>query len=278
MDPAADDEPFLAFPANNDLRNTLVPYSDVLSHTCSTPRGAVGLPIRLLRCLVKSVMRPWLDIQTLFNQAVIKALITNEAPWRAHLEQLARHVRQQQAVVALLRSRLDEELEMRKPPRRTTSPISVRALEHVFLQTWLPRPPARLLELGDHDGSGLDFGALGYQVMTDNQSTADRLAKPAYPESAFDVVVCLPRSGGSPELLSAFHCGLRSGGRAIFSLNLDNLVAASELLPPSFRLLETAYVVSGDQDWTYTSDVDLVKSLGARGAVHGIALMAAEKN
>jgi hypothetical protein len=292
---SASDEEFLALPAAQDLRYHLVPYADALGHRCLTPPGLLGLPIRFLRGFFKFVIGPWFDLQTRFNQAAIQTLLHEQASSRHYLEQLARHMRNQRTVLDDFADRLDRDLaslgQMQRltirhvvetlehfSPRRalaTSSNPAAQALEQVFLQTWLPRPPARLLAVGGEDGDALELADLGYQVVADNRMTPDNAVDPAYPASAFDGAVWLARSGAGRGLLSAFQCVLRSGGRAVVRLTLDEPV--KQALPADFRLLEAAYALSEGHDWTYTSDAALVNSLRARGASAGTALIAAEK-
>jgi hypothetical protein len=294
-EPPCDDE-FLALPAAQDLRYKLVPHADLLAHRCRTPAGMLGLPLRLLRGLFKVVIGPWLDMQTRFNQAVVQALLHEQASSRTYLEQLSRHVRNQRAVLDDFAERLDrdlaslgqmqrlsirhviETLEQRShrlAPPPSGNGAAPRALEQVFLQTWLPRPPARLLAVGGEDEDALELSDLGYQVVADNRLTPDNGSEPAYPNGGFDAVVWLARSGAGRGLLSAFQCLLRSGGRAVVRLTLDESVP--QALPADFRLLEAAFAVAEGHDWTYTTDAAVVASLRARGASGGIALIAAEK-
>jgi hypothetical protein len=292
-----DAEDFLALPAAQDLRFTLAPHADVLAHRCATPAGAAGLPLRLLRGFFRLVIGPWLDKQTLFNKAVLSSLQHEQQSSRGYLEQLVAHVRNQRTFVDDFARRLDHDLtefgqvqrlgfryvveaveqSVARPSGTATNghTAATQALEQVFLQTWLPRPPARLLAIGDDDTDVLELADLGYQVVADNRLPAPNESDAAHPSGAFDAVVWLARSGAGRDVLSAFQCALRSGGRAVVRLALAD--AVHQPLPADFRLLEAAYAVADGHDWTYTSDATVVESLRARGASAGIALIAAEK-
>jgi hypothetical protein len=297
-----DEAPSLSLPAAQDLRHNLERYADLLGHQCKTPTGILGLPLRLLRGCWKFVMAPWLDLQTVFNRAVVRTLLQDQASSRAYLEQLAlrllKHegdiqdllarcagggddfdtLRQQQrlllrhVVEALERSGLGQPLAAANDRQ-----ISPRILGQVFLQAWLPRPPADILILGGEAGEGSDLAMLGYRVVADSGLTADVKPKLAHPNNAFDGVVCLERRGADRDWFNGFHRILRPGGRAIVGLTPENAAAHFPPVPNGFRLLETAYALNGDGAWTYTSDAPVVASLAARGPVAGAVFVAAEK-
>src|SRR5258708_10756085 len=280
QEPPDGGEEFLVLPAAQDLRFNLVPYADVVGHTCTTPAGMLGLPLRLLRGFFKVVIGPWLDIQTLFNQAVIKTLLHDQTSSRNYLEQLVRHVRNQRGVVDDFGERLDRDLKSlgqmqrldvrhvvealeQSVARHAVAPVdgneaATRALEQVFLQAWLPRPPARLLAVGDMDGDGLELADLGYQVVADSGLPASDESRYAYSAGAFDAVVCLARSSAVRGLLNAFQCLLRSGGRAIVAVTLDE--GGRQPPPAGLRLLGTAYAVGARHASTYTAHQAVVDS------------------
>src|SRR5260370_1911207 len=114
------------------------------------------------------------------------------------------------------------------------------------------------------DGDGLELADLGYQVVADSGLPASDESRLAYSAGAFDAVVCLARSSAVRGLLNAFQCLLRSGGRAIVAVTLDEVVR--QPLPAGFRLLETAYAVAAGHEWTFTSDAAVGESPRARGA------------
>jgi hypothetical protein len=281
--PAGDDAQFLALPARQDLRFNLEPYADLLNHACPTPAGLFGLPLRLLRTAFKFLLGPWLDLQTLFNQAVLKTLLHEQHAFGTYLEQVARHVRNERAELAELQVRFsgcDQDVDTLRqqqrlvlrhvvetleksgaavPERRAVPP---RVLAQVFVQTWLPRPPARVLALDGAGGDDLGLTALGYHVV-ENVSTA------AHADARFDAVVCLAPGIGHEH----WPDRLRPGGRAVVAVRLDGVQP-----PPGFRLLETAYALAGESDWTYTSDPAVVAALRARGPLDGVAYLAAEKS
>ncbi len=281
-EPVGDDAHFLALPARQDLRFNLEPYSDLLGHACTTPPGLFGLPLRLLRTGFKFLLGPWLDLQTLFNQAVLKTLLHEQEALRTYLEQVARHVRNERAELAELQVRFsgcDQDVDTLRQQQRlvlrhvveTLEKSDAAASEHrtvpphvlaqVFVQTWLPRPPARVLALGGAGGDDLGLTALGYHVV-ESVSTA------AHGEAALDAVVCV-----APDGWANWSACLRPGGRAVVAVRLDAVQS-----PPGFRLLETAYALAGERDWTYTSDPAVSMTLQARADItDGVAYLAAEK-
>ena len=294
---------FLALPAAQDLRFNLEPFADLLGHPGSKSAGLRGLPLRLVRGFFKFVMGPWLDVQTRFNRAVLQTLLHDQASSRQYLEQLAAHARHQQILLlnqqadthgrlgqcehGLATLRQAQRLAVRHAVQALerslpgTTPgdgdsVSARAVEQVFLQTWLPRPPAQVLVIGGEAGEALNLATLGYQVVTDNGSALEQETKPAHVDAAFAAVVCLSRSCAVHKLFQGFYNVLRSGGRAVVTVPLADPVRQSP--PNGFRLLETAYAVRAGHNWTYTTDAAVVESLQTRGPVAGVLMIAAEKN
>src|SRR5258708_22383754 len=134
QEPPDGGEEFLVLPAAQDLRFNLVPYADVVGHTCTTPAGMLGLPLRPLLGFFKVVIGPLLDIQTLFNQAVIKTLLHDQTSSRNYLEQLVRHVRNQRGVVDDFGERFDRDLN-----RRGQMPLMyVRLIYDAMVQSVTP--------------------------------------------------------------------------------------------------------------------------------------------
>jgi hypothetical protein len=293
----------LSLPAAQDLRDNLERYADLLGHTCKTPAGVLGLPLRLVRGCCKFVMGPWLDLQTVFNRAVVRTWLHDQASSRAYLEQIALHVLKHQGEIQNLLARFSggsDDFETLRQQQRlllrhvvealersgggqpfmgaTGRPISPRVLGQVFLQSWLPRPPADILILGGEAGDGSELAMLGYRVIADSGLTVDEAPKLAHPDNAFDGVVYLARRGADRVWFERFQRMLRPRGRAVLGLTLENAAAHFPPVPNGFRLLETAYALNGDGAWTYTSDAAVVASLGARGPVAGAVFVAAEKN
>jgi hypothetical protein len=242
------------------------------------------------------VLGPWLDLQTLFNRAVLQTLLHDQASSRAYLYQLAEHVRHHQAVGQDMHERIDalqqaQRLSVRHVMQSlerdfgraaltetNSSAASARVIEQVFLQAWLPRPPAAVLVLGSEDGDGMRLAAHGYQVIADNGSTGEKRSPSAHSDAAFDAVVCLARSGVGPNTFDRCRRALRPGGRAIVGVMLDDATTHAPALPSGFRLIKTAYAVGGERGWTYTSDAAVVESLRTRAPLACISFLAAEKN
>jgi hypothetical protein len=299
----ADEAHSLSLPAAQDLRHNLERYADLLGHNCKTPAGVLGLPLRLFRGCCKFVMGPWLDLQTTFNRALVRTLLQDQASSRAYLEQLALRALNHEGQIQHLLGRFaggGDDFEALREQQRLLlrhvvealersglgqpmagangRPISARVLARVFLQAWLPRPPADVLILGGEAGDGSELAMLGYRVVSDNSLTANDARKLAHPDNAFDGIVCLGRRVADREWFDGFQRILRTGGRAIAGLTVENAAVHSALVPHGFRLLETAYALGGDGAWTYTSDAAVVASLGARGPIAGAVFVAAEKN
>ena len=172
----ADDAHFLALPAAQDLRFNLEPFADVRGHRCTTPAGLRGLPLRMLRRHQVPDGTVAGNAGTL-QRAVLHTLLHEQATGRTYLEQLAAHLRNQQGELHRAAacggrcgsvretcastsvwpcSRLSKPCSV--PPLTPTTALpalSTAVVGQSFAQTWLPEPPAQVLNLDAGDELGL---------------------------------------------------------------------------------------------------------------------------
>ncbi len=281
-----------AMPAAQDINFNLDPFADVLGHNCATPTGPFGLPVRLLRRCFKIVMGPWLQKQTLFNQALVRSWLQEQASSRGCLERLDEQVRtledQLREAATLLKSlRLNQRLALRhvvetleraaprqQPADAGNHPLSEQVVSQVFLQKWLPPPPAKVLIWDDAMSDVHGLSALGYQLVTSCGSA--ELSNLGSLDGELDAIVSLGRPlTGQP--LFGDQRALRHGGRVIGKLtHPDSEGAVLQLI--GFRLLEVACKSETGLAWTYRRDISMSEALRVCGTADSVALIAAEKN
>jgi hypothetical protein len=81
------------FPPGGNIRAFLTPYADSLDHQQLCRRKLLNRVIRWLRYLARSLITPWLRVQTHFNFASVSVIEQLEQRIRA-LESSAREMRQ----------------------------------------------------------------------------------------------------------------------------------------------------------------------------------------
>lgn len=288
--------PLLEVPDPPELRNpgpALVPFSSPLGLPAQAKPGPLARPIRFARRVVKVLLRPWLDAQTRFNHTVIESLEQAHVQGQEHLRRLSQHLKQQELRVRKLADRLDEcrfnltklreELEAKFEPQEGGRPpallVKRQVLELIFAHTRLPRPPARVLDLGRGESAcGAELASLGYPVV--GVGLHESAALP-FTDDSFDAAVCvsaLGRLGAEADQAAAaeVYRVLRPGGRFVLTVpygspgpgpgydrdRLDRLLAR-------FVRVETAFAARGGGGWEFTTD--------EAAAAPGAALVVAER-
>src|SRR6185437_11310200 len=152
------------------------------------------------------LLRPWLEMQTRFNQSAIEAL-----------DRLHSNLYALQNKVAGLETGVGNPDRGRAGTIAADFPpgaaISERILEQLFVQTHLPAPPARLLDLGCADRTNaLALAALGCEVVG-----ADSHPLP-FADSSLAGVVSLFTPALDASLIEEIHRVLAAGGRLLLSV------------------------------------------------------------
>ena len=169
--------------------------------------------------------------------------------------------------------------------------VTERILESVFIHTRLPRPPARLLDLGCAESTNaLEMASLGFQVVgvdlrrlplehSSLRMVEANLAELPFPDGSFDVVVCLstlehvglgwytPGDAATDDrVLAEAARVLRPGGTLLLTTpfgkptvtpvhRVYDQARLEELLRP-FRVTEWSYGVRDGETWSLTTDGD----------------------
>ena len=137
-------------------RHTLSVHGDLLKLPALARPGVISGPVRFARRLLKGLLGPWLDVQTRYNKLTLEVL-----------ESLHREIQDLKAYTAdgyngavnrelgaegmIARAGLwfnppvSVQIEDNQP---TVAAVTERILESIFVHTRLPRPAARVLDLG----------------------------------------------------------------------------------------------------------------------------------
>src|SRR5687767_1841144 len=113
--------------------------------------GAGAPLIKMARAVLRVFLRPWLAVQTLFNQELLKRMLEIERD----LADLERRTPRIQDGLHQLERRL-QALEAPFPREVRASETTVpelRAIERAFVHSRVPRPPARALFIGAADAA-----------------------------------------------------------------------------------------------------------------------------
>jgi hypothetical protein len=283
--------------AQLEPRHRLLPYVDLVglppAARCRVGARFVGWMRRVFRVF----LRPWLDLQTRFNEGAAEVLLAHHAELLRclndlsgqgrRLTELFHHLHQEQEARQLLAGRIDrlagEEARTPPPPE-----ASDHVLEQVFLHTRLPAPPAQLLELSWGPAArAVELTSLGFQVTG---VALDALppgphggpADLPFPDESFDVVTALSdlaETGPPADLHAVAEAArvLRPGGRLLLSVpyggpngpGYDR--ARLEALLRPLAVVELTFGVCRGGRWAFAADEP---APGPRGA---LALAVAEK-
>jgi SAM-dependent methyltransferase len=303
------------FPPCGNVRSFLEPYADALKYPLPRRGGLPHRLIRLARYLLRKLSAPWLHIQSRFNLAAVSVVEQVERRVR-ELEDAERRLREtvntlEQTLLSCADGELDrhidtleEGLRLRvnrelgrdgkigqaglwlEPPVHVRldrdgpriSHVSERILEQIFVHTHLPRPPARLLELGCGDSTNaIEMASLGFQVVgvdarpmplrhPNFTMIQTRLAELPFEDESFDGAVAVSmgerfgrgdsasaeRDAREEQAVAEVFRVLKRGGRFILTrpfgqTQLDRLLHA-------FHVVERGYGVYEGQAWTFSLD------------------------
>ena len=150
-------------------------------------KPGVGAPlIKVARGVLRVFLRPWLAVQTLFNQELLKRMLEIERD----LADLERRTPLIQDGLHHVERRL-QGLETRSPASAAHATAMApalaewRAIERAFVHSRVPRPPARALFIGFADAGLIsELEMFGFEVSTrDSQSPV--------PVASVDVIIDL---------------------------------------------------------------------------------------
>ncbi len=294
-------------------RQPLDSQANVLGYPASARPGLLGYLLRQTRRVFKRLLRPWLEVQTNFNHAVIDTLEHSNQALKVHLDQMIGRLNSNSQMLAEFRASLDEctktfqsrhsALEVRLDEHyeclhhfrksleagiedvRNTSAAeeSPAVLEHLFAYARLPAPPARILDLSWSHSSAVEMSSLGYQVVRIDPRRHNG-SPLEFDNECFDAVVSTSgEAAGSLErlLVSELARVLIPGGRLLLTGRLPGDAEAPNWMdasPGPFRIIERAFGVREHGAWSYTTDERRAKTIHADEPTHVMALVLAERS
>jgi SAM-dependent methyltransferase len=318
-----------------EIPNVVRAYARLVTHPPVAQQGRLAPMVLFCRRVVRALARPWFEFQTKFNQLTLRVTETyrckiNETIVRlGHLEtrteQLNRSVARCLARLNETGDTLNGEAAERHqpfaPPHVFTSAphqpemeVSEHIIESIFVHTRLPRPPARILDLGcAESANAVEMAGLGFEVVGADardmtlQHPGLRVVRTdigslPFGDGSFDVVVSLSaisrlgldRCGPPPgrttdaQVIAEVRRVLRPGGRFIMTVPFGRRAITPDrqvydgalldaLLEP-FKRTETAFGVRDGESWSYTTDLSLAERADSGARVSAVALVVAENS
>lgn len=190
--------------------------------------------------------------------------------------------------------------------------ITERILEHTFVHTRLPRPPARVLDMGCAESmASLEMASMGYQVVgvdlrrlplehPNFTQVQANLGDLPFPDGSFDIVVCLSTvehvglgwytEGDTTTDLTAIREAVRTlkpGGTFLLTVPFGRATITplhrvydrpqlNKLLAP-LTVRELAFGVRNGEIWSLTDDEATAENADSAARVSAVALVVAEK-
>ena len=303
-------QPFGQLPSpsfTSDVRHALRVHADLLGTPPIARPGPLSWPVRVARRVLMTFLRPWLAVQTRYNQLALDALeslnneITNLA---ARLESTGTHTGPPAAGPMVSNAGVGAPKADASAPRPL---LSKPILEYTFVLTHLPAPPARVLLVGSAAcGLQPQLAGLGYSSNgIDPHPVQSRLgtstivaARPTclpFSDGTIDAVVWLRAERRAQDSDGVSRNGavaearrvLRPGGRLIITLpfdpqpGLDDASANDRLfdtLFPAFRRMQTVFYSECAESCVLTTRVARSEPANMKAAVGLTALVVAEKH
>jgi SAM-dependent methyltransferase len=198
--------------------------------------------------------------------------------------------------------------------RPVLAAVSERIIEHMFVHTRLPPPPAKVLDLGCAESiAAIEMASFGYQVEGVDlrklpvyhpsfSMVEGDIAELPFADESFDAVVSLStiehvgldwytpvsEEASDHRAVAEAHRVLRKGGRFILTVpfgqsvttkvhRVYDLPGLDELLQP-FRRLETLYGVREGETWSVTPESAVAEQMDSSRRVSAVALVLATRD
>ncbi len=339
------------FPPKGNVRPFLEPYADSLNFPLPRYRNPLFRALRVLRRMVRKFISPWLHAQTHYNLSAmsvieqveqrVKLLEEANLTLRHTVDTLEKsllaRVNQQepeQDVDTLeegILVRVNRELGWQgkiaeaglwfNPPviinldkqGPRVAGVTERILEHIYVHTHLPKPPARLLDLGCSESTNaIEMASLGFEVVGVDLRTLPlshpnftmiqaNLANMPFVDESFDLAVALStiehvglgwyteeeRGSSDEHVVTEVLRLLRPGGRFILTTPFGRATvtpvhriydrARLDQLLSGFRVVDRAYGVRDGDAWFYTHDERRAEQVDGTERVSAVCLMVLEK-
>jgi SAM-dependent methyltransferase len=306
---------------NHETQTALQAAADLARLPALAKPGRLSAGVRRLRQVLKTLLRPWLAVQTRYNQLLLDVIVELNAQVRA----LAARVQEGYDGAAnrelgpegkIARSGLwfNPAVAVRiEEDGPVVASVSERILESIFVHTRLPRPPARILDLGCAESlNAVEMASLGFQVLGVDlrplpvrqpallMVRADFCRLPVADE-AFDAVVSLstlehvgldwygPAAAGCTDrhVVAEIRRVLRPGGRLILTIPFGQAAVTQvqrtydrEMLDGllgSFRPVELLFGIREGDAWSVTGDGERAAKARSVERVNAVALVVVEK-
>jgi SAM-dependent methyltransferase len=321
-----------SFPPSGNARPFLEPYADSLHYPLPRHRNPLLRLVQAVRQVLRRLISPWLDMQTHFNLSTVnvleqveqrvQSLAEAEFALRQSIETLEKMFlsradgelgKQVKTLEEGFRLRVNRELSQQgklaqaglwfKPPVLVqweengprVAGVTERILEHIFIHTHLPHPPARLLDLGCGEStSAIEMASLGFQVVgVDSRNLPlshpnftmlqTNRAELPFDDESFDGAVAL--SMREPAVGEVFRV-LKHGGRFLVTTPFGRRAVAphriydrAELdrLLGDFRVIERSYGIRDGETWSCTLDERRAEQVDGMERVGAVCLLVLEK-
>ncbi|HJT78140.1 MAG TPA: class I SAM-dependent methyltransferase, partial [Gemmataceae bacterium] len=324
-------------PANHEL----IGHAGLLDHPPVVKPGRFAAVVRLARRGLHVLLRPWLEFQTRFNRGCVQQFDAVAGPLNEDLIGLAQRVEavagqvehcgrwlnDPDACEALVNRELGYAGSIARAGLWFNPPMVVqvqqgqprllavteRIVEHIFVHTRLPKPPARVLDLGCAESTNsIEMASLGYEVVgmdlrempvqhPNFRMVCGDIGNVPFPDASFDVVVSLstiehvglewytPPPDGTTDhkVVAEAKRVLRPGGRFLLTIPFGRAAvtpvhrvydaAMLEALVKPFRRVETAYAVREGDAWSFTTDGARAARQDSAQRVSAVALLVLEK-
>jgi len=173
--------------------------------------GAGAPLIKMARGVLRVFLRPWLAVQTLFNQELLKRMLAIDRD----LADLERRTPRIQDGLHQVERRL-QAVEAASPACGTAGEPIVpewRAIERAFVHSRVPRPPARILTIGAVAAAlTAELGTFGFEVCALGSEMS-------WPAASVDVIIDLraDEPAARPDGLIEAAKWLKPGGHLLAS-------------------------------------------------------------